>query len=141
MSEYQYYEFRAADKPLNRDQMEALRDISSRAEISSTCLTNEYHFGNFRGNPLRLMEQYFDAHLYYANWGTRHLMLRLPLRYFPMSAATPYAGSDGFKMTTTKEHVILQFEHNPEDSGDEMEDSPDLAGMLNLRAEIGRAHV
>jgi hypothetical protein len=24
------------------------------------------------------MEQYFDAHLYLANWGSRQLLLRLP---------------------------------------------------------------
>ena len=34
MSEYQYYEFRAVDRPLTKQEMGALRAISSRAEIT-----------------------------------------------------------------------------------------------------------
>ena len=39
---------------------------------------NEYHWGDFKGDPLNLIERYFDAHLYYANWGTRILMFGFP---------------------------------------------------------------
>jgi hypothetical protein len=34
MSEYQYYEFRAVDRPLTEEQMDDLRSYSSRAAIS-----------------------------------------------------------------------------------------------------------
>jgi hypothetical protein len=34
MSEYQYYDFRAIDKPLDQDEMDDLRSVSSRAEIT-----------------------------------------------------------------------------------------------------------
>jgi hypothetical protein len=34
MSEYQYYEFTAVDKPLNEKDMQALRNLSSRAQIT-----------------------------------------------------------------------------------------------------------
>ena len=40
MSEYQYYDFRALDRPLTSRQQSALRAISSRAEITSTSFTN-----------------------------------------------------------------------------------------------------
>ena len=90
MSEYQYYEFQAIDRPLDDAAMEALRDISSRAEITRTSMTNVYNYGDFRRNPDRLMEQYFDAHLYLANWGTRRLMFWLPARSFPIAQAKPY---------------------------------------------------
>ena len=43
MSEYQYYEFRAIDRPLNNQQMRELRAYSSRAEITSTTFTVEYN--------------------------------------------------------------------------------------------------
>jgi hypothetical protein len=39
---------------------------------------NEYQWGNFRGNPHRLVERYYDAHLYVTNWGTHQVMFRLP---------------------------------------------------------------
>jgi hypothetical protein len=70
MSEYQYYEFQAVDKPLNEKDMEALRDLSTRAQISPTSFVNEYSWGDFKGDPLKLVAKYFDAFLYVANWGT-----------------------------------------------------------------------
>jgi len=80
MSEYQYYEFHAIDKPLTERQMGELRKLSTRAEITTTSFTNEYHWGDFHGSPRSMMEKYFDAFLYYANWGTHWFMLRLPAK-------------------------------------------------------------
>jgi hypothetical protein len=71
MSEYQYYDFRAIDRPLTSTQRGELGKISTRAEISSTRFTNFYTFGDFKGTPIALVERYFDAFLYLANWGTR----------------------------------------------------------------------
>jgi hypothetical protein len=36
MSKYQYYEFHAIDRPLDRAALDELRSISSRARISAT---------------------------------------------------------------------------------------------------------
>src|SRR3954469_9249740 len=80
MSEYQYYEFQAVDQPLTQAQMDALRAISTRARISPTRFQNVYRYGDFGGQPLALMQEYFDAFVYVANWGTNWLMLRLPER-------------------------------------------------------------
>ncbi len=80
MSEYQYYEFRAIDRPLSEREMKQLRALSTRALITSTSLSNTYHWGDFRGDPAVLMEKYFDAFVYVANWGRREFMLRLPRR-------------------------------------------------------------
>ena len=68
MSEYQYYEFQAVDRRLTDTEIRELRTYSSRAEITATSFTNEYHFGNFKGNAHRWMEKYFDAFLYNSNW-------------------------------------------------------------------------
>jgi hypothetical protein len=57
VSEYQYYEFRALDRRLTAEQQRRLRSLSSRAEISATRFTNEYSFGDFRGDPGRLLEE------------------------------------------------------------------------------------
>jgi hypothetical protein len=72
MSEYQYYEFLALDRPLTDKQRAELRSISTRAEITATRFANEYRWGDLRGGPQTMMERYFDAFLYLANWGTRH---------------------------------------------------------------------
>jgi hypothetical protein len=78
MSESQYYEFLALDKALTGSQLEELRQLSTRVEITATRFTNEYHWGDFRGDPEQMMATYFDAFLYIANWGTRRLMFRVP---------------------------------------------------------------
>jgi hypothetical protein len=61
VSEYQYYEFLALDRPLTSKQREELRQLSTRAEITATRFTNEYHWGSFRGDPQQMMADYFDA--------------------------------------------------------------------------------
>ena len=80
MSEYQYYEFLAIDRPLDKAAQAHLRALSSRAHITATGFTNTYQWGDFKGNADKLMEDLFDLHLYLANWGTRRLMIRLPER-------------------------------------------------------------
>ena len=80
MSEYQYYEFAAIDRPLTPEQMTRLRALSSRASITPTRFCNFYTYGNFKGDPAALIQEYFDAFLYVTNWGTHELMLRLPRR-------------------------------------------------------------
>jgi len=69
ISEYQYCEFRAIDKPLTPQQQAVLRSCTSRATITATSFINEYHWGNLKGDPLDWMQPYFDAHVYSANWG------------------------------------------------------------------------
>jgi hypothetical protein len=69
VSEYQYYAFLALDRPLTGKQRAELRSISSRAEITATRFVNEYEWGDLKGDPREMVEQYFDAFLYLANWG------------------------------------------------------------------------
>ena len=80
MSEYQYYEFLAIDRPLTKDEMANLRALSTRATITPVSFTNEYNWGDFKGDPYKLMQHYFDAHVYVANWMTAIFMLRLPIK-------------------------------------------------------------
>src|ERR1700733_14715769 len=80
MSEYQYYEFQAIDRPLDEADREALRALSSRAKITATSFANGYNFGDFRGDPAKLMEHWFDLHVYYGQWGSPRLMIRWPAR-------------------------------------------------------------
>jgi hypothetical protein len=78
MSEYQYLHFQAIDAPLNDEQLEFMQRQSTRAEVSRWEFTNEYHYGDFRGDAAEMLRRGFDVHLYYANFGIRRLMFRLP---------------------------------------------------------------
>ncbi|MFC9627883.1 hypothetical protein ACFTY8_01015 [Streptomyces mirabilis] len=89
VSECQYYEFLAVDRPLTKAEIAQVRALSTRARITSTGFVNEYHWGDFRGDPTKLVEQLYDAHLYYANWGSRRLLRHVqaqPDRSAAMSA-------------------------------------------------------
>lgn len=137
MSEYQYYEFRAIDKPLTERQMGELRMLSTRADITPTSFTNEYHWGDFKGNPHTMMEKYFDAFLYYANWGTNWFMLRLPRPLVDAKTLKQFCGGDSFAHWFKGEHVLLEFRSEDESGGWEDEDDPDwLASLISLRADL-----
>jgi hypothetical protein len=78
VSEYQYYDFRALDRPLTRNEKASLRSISTRAAITATSFTNHYEWCDLKANPSKLLEKYFDAFVYVANSGTREFHIRLP---------------------------------------------------------------
>ena len=90
MSEYQYYEFLAIDRPLTADEMAELRALSTRAVITPVSFTNEYNWGDFKGDPEKLMQRYFDAHVYVANWMTPIFMVRLPMEALTQETAEAY---------------------------------------------------
>lgn len=137
MSEYQYYEFRAVDRPLTEEEMRELRAVSSRADITPTRFVNEYNWGDFKGSPARWMERYFDAFLYLANWGSRELMLRLPRQALDPHGAEPYCPGHAAAVSATDEFMILSFCSNEEGGDDWAEDGSGwLGSILPLRDEI-----
>lgn len=105
MSEYQYYEFLAVDRPLNADDQRALRAISSRARITATGFTNHYEWGNLKADPTRLLQRYFDLHVYVAIWGSKRLLIRLP------GAALALADLDAFQLD---ECDLLEVRQTPD---------------------------
>ena len=137
MSEYQYYEFLAVDRPLTEREMQELRAVSSRAAITATRFTNHYEWGNFKGDPRAWMERYFDAFLYFANWGTHELMLRLPRRVLEPATARRYCCGQAASARVKGEHVILEF-LSEEEGSDWFEEDEDgsLSSLVALRAEI-----
>ena len=56
MSEYQYYEFQAIDRPLTDEEMAELRSYSTRARITPTSFGNDYSWGSFKGDEDAWME-------------------------------------------------------------------------------------
>jgi hypothetical protein len=136
VSEYQYDEFLALDRPLTSKQREELRQLSTRAEITATRFTNEYHWGSFRGDPQQMMADYFDAFLYLANWGTRHLMIRVPRAALDTELAGQYCYTDAASLIETDDHLIISLyaDRDPDDSWDET--TGELGGMVAARSEL-----
>ncbi|MFO7739621.1 MAG: hypothetical protein R6V46_14170 [Desulfatiglandaceae bacterium] len=135
MSEYQYYEFRAIDQPLDEKAMDALRNLSSRAQITPTSFTNEYNWGDFKGSPLKLMEKYFDAFLYVANWGTREFMLKVPFRLVNFDLVKEYCCGENVTAYKKGENLIFQFISETDDR--EWEEGEGwLSSLITLRSDI-----
>lgn len=110
MSENQYYEFQAIDRTLTAKEIAELRACSTRAHITSTSFTNDYAWGNFKGNENAWMEKYFDAFLYLANWGTHILRFRLPSGQLGLTTAKAYCDGSGASVRAKAGKVILRFE-------------------------------
>jgi hypothetical protein len=136
MSEYQYYEFLALDRPLTEQQRAELRSLSTHAEITATRFVNEYHWGDLKGNPQTMMERYFDAFLYLASWGTRQLMFRLPRGVVDAETAELYCYTDAASIIKTPGHLIvsLSADRDPDDYWEEP--GGQLAAMVQARAEL-----
>ena len=145
MSEYQYYEFQAVDRPLSEADRSALRSLSTRARITATSFTNHYEWGDFKGDPQQLMERWFDLHLYLANWGTRRLMMRLPQRLVDRSRLDAFLpAGDLADILVSGENLIVDIgvdiyddewpEYDEEDDWDD--GSRWLGALAPLRADV-----
>lgn len=139
MSEYRYYEFCTVDKPLTAAQLKRLRALSTRAAISSTSVVNTYQWGDFKGDPSRLMEQMFDAFLYWANWGTRRFQVRLPDSLASLKRIKPYCVRPFAKVRAHGKDLILEFDAEEiyDDYSDGEEDDW-MGSLLPLREDLLR---
>ena len=137
MSEYQYYEFQAIDRPLNEADRKALRDLSTRARITATSFTNSYEWGDFKGDPAKLMERWFDLHLYLANWGSRRLMMRLPRRLVDQRLLDAFLGEvECAAVSVCGENLIVDINRHEVEAEDWDDGSEWLDALTPLRAEV-----
>lgn len=136
MSEYQYYEFLALDRPLTTAEQAEVRLLSTRARITATSFTNEYHWGDFRGSPDELMRRYYDAHLYFANWGTHRVMLRLPCTLLDPRVAEQYCVNPQVTVSATRDHVILDMTSEDEPGYWEEDLDGSLSAIVGARSEL-----
>lgn len=118
--------------------MRWLRGLSTRAQITTTSFVNVYHWGDFRGDPNKLMERCFDAFVYVANWGSRRFMVRLPGASFDAASVKSYCHDEDVSLQKKKGCVLLDF-HRDDESGD-WEEWDDGSGWMTsltaLRADL-----
>jgi hypothetical protein len=144
MSEYQYYEFLAIDRPLTPEEMSALRALSTRAHITPTSFTNEYNWGDFKGNPDKLMQRFFDAHVYVANWMTAIFMVRLPIEAISKKTAKAMAVPDILDFKATQTHWVITWSLNESENYDRfgMEDGRGwMVQLAPVRDELLRGDI
>ena len=136
MSEYQYFEFQAIDRPLSKKEMAELRCYSTRARITPASFVNDYSWGNFKGDADVWMDKYFDVFLYIANWGTRILKLRLPDMQLSAKTARLYAVGERAAVRVKNENLIFNFDSENEEGEDSVETEGLLASIISVRSEL-----
>jgi hypothetical protein len=144
MSEYQYYEFLAIDRPLTENEMAELRALSTRATITPVSFTNEYNWGDFKGDSNKLMQRYFDAHVYVANWMTAIFMVRLLIEAVPKETAEAMAVPYMLDFKATKTHWVITWRLEESENYDRfaMEDGRGwMARLAPVRDELLRGDI
>ena len=136
MSEYQYYEFRAVDRPLDGRELRMLRSLSTRAEITPTSFVNSYNWGDFKGDSEALMDKCFDAFVYLANWGARRVAFRLPRTLLRSKSLFACCRGESLRSRRAGEFVVVDFLTEKEPDWDEGEGWMD--SLIGLREDLAR---
>jgi len=139
LSEYEYYEFQAIDRPLSPDEVRALRAISSRATITPTRFSNFYNYGSLKANPLDLLARYFDVFVYLANWRYREHAFRFPKALFDAKTAKLYTLPNGLTVRTQGAYNLVIVSAESPDDETEFEDDEGrgwLSTLAGLRADV-----
>jgi len=139
VSEYQYYDFKAIDHALTKTEMAALRAISTRAAITTTSFTNHYEWGDLKANPLKLLERYFDAFVYVANWGTREFHLRLPKDLADVKHLKSILPGEAASVRSAGQFVIISFESEVESDDDWDDGTGWMGSLVSLRSNLLRS--
>ena len=141
MSEYQYYEFAAIDRPLARSEMAELRAVSARAVITPAGFINHYEWGGLKADPAGWMRRYFDAFVYTANWCSCRLALRVPLATFRGAELKLFATKYALTIETGDEHWIFDWSLDESEDYDrfaEEDGSGWMRRLAPLREELLR---
>lgn len=138
MSEYQYYDFKAIDHALTKTEMAALRAISTRAVITTTSFTNHYEWGDLKADPLKLLEKYFGAFVYVANWGTREFHLRLPQELVDFKHLKSILPGKSARARSVGQFVIVTFESEVESDDDWDDGTGWMGSLVSLRSDLLR---
>lgn len=138
VSEYQYYEFQAIDRPLTDREMRQLRAFSTRATITATRFVNHYEWGSFKGDVEAWMGRYFDAFVYVANWGTHELALRFPRSVLDLKAARRYVGRAAAFGRGSRDFVVLRLVSEEGSSEEDWNDDGSgwLSSLISIRSDI-----
>jgi hypothetical protein len=136
LSEYQYYEFRAIDRPLTAAELKEVQALSSRAEITPTRFQNVYNYGDFKGDPDEMVERFYDAHFYDSNFRYRRFLIRVPKAALGDTDITAYLTAETLRGWATESAFLLDFQ--VEDAEPDVEEDSEswLPDLLPIRDAI-----
>jgi len=133
MSEYQYYEWQTIDRALTAAEQAAVGKLSSHIDVTSTRAWVEYHWSGFKHDPKHVLAQYFDAFLYYANWGSQRLAFRFPKGLLDEAALHPYLWEYCLELELIGDSLVLDIVLRDEDGESWFEGEARLSALAPLR--------
>ncbi len=142
MSEFQIYQFKSIDRSLTDAERKEIGTWSTRTNPTTTSATFTYAYGDFPKNAEKVVEKYFDAMLYAANWGTKRLIFRFPKDLIDAGALSAYlfeneASMDTITLKKCKSCYLLDIHFSNEEGGTWLsEDDYNLDNMAPLRDNI-----
>ncbi len=136
MSEYQYYEWQTIDRVLTAAEQDAVDGLSSHIDVTSTRAWVEYHWSGFKHDPREVLARYFDAFLYYANWGSQRLALRFPRGPLDENALQPYLWEYCSELEAVGDWLILDISYPDDGGGHWFKDGARLSALAPLRDDI-----
>jgi hypothetical protein len=135
MSEYQRYEWMTSDRPLTRAQLDAVNQLSSHIDASSTRALVDYQWGDFKHDPLQVLHEFFDGFLYWANWGAPELALRFPHGILPDDLLDGYELDEVVTFIQHPDYDLLDIHFGDLEAPDEWVDYA-LGSLIALREEL-----
>lgn len=141
MGEYQLYDFCAIDKSLSREEIEQVRNYSSRVNPTARRATFEYNYSDFRHDEIEVLTKHFDIMLYMSNWGSYRLAMKFPAEIVSKKKLQAYQFDRSLefeqyvKVFSKSEYVIVDLLYNFEDGG-WLENDGQLDGLISLRQQI-----
>jgi hypothetical protein len=136
MSEYQYYEWQTIDRALTAAEQAAVNKLSSHIDVTSTRAWIEYHWSGFKHDPKQVLARYFDAFLYYANWGSQRLAFRFPKELLDENSLQPYLWEYCSELEPAGDALILDIVLRDEDGESWFEGEARLSALAPLREDI-----
>jgi hypothetical protein len=121
MSEFQYFERQAVNRPLTEEKQTAVGRLCSRAVVTDS-------WGDFKHDPRQVLVRFFDAHLYLANRGSRRLRFRFPAGRLAREEIVPYCVRDLITYKT--------IGRSEEAGGTWIEGEGSLSGLVPLPNDI-----
>jgi hypothetical protein len=136
VSEYQDYEWQTIDRTLTAAEQAAVGKLSSHIDVTSTRAWVEYHWGDFKHDPKQVLAHYFDAFLYYANWGCQRVAFRFPKGLLDEASLQPYLWEYCSELEPVGDCLILDIAYPDEDGGHYFEGEARLSALAPLRDDL-----
>lgn len=138
MSEFQFYEFRTIDKPLSEKDRKEIGRWSSRTTPTSNSAVFTYHYSDFPKDKKKVVEKYFDAMFYFANWGSKRLILKFPKELVDIEQIQQYCFEfdDELILNETENYVIIDFVFSEEGNSGWFDGEGCLTSLISLRNDI-----